>query len=72
MHKGWISLLLKTPTPSPKKNVRVGQFWTPIVGQYSTPEDSLPGAEPFTVVTRPTALQSEAFRLLGVRLKRTQ
>ncbi len=32
----------------------------------------LPGAEPFTVVTRPTALQSEAFRLLGVRLKRTQ
>ncbi len=32
----------------------------------------LPGAEPFTVVTRPTALQSEAFRLLGVRLTRTQ
>ena len=32
----------------------------------------LPGAQPFTVVTRPTALQSEAFRLLGVRLKRTQ
>ena len=32
----------------------------------------LPGAEPFTIVTRPTALQSEAFRLLGVRLKRTQ
>ena len=32
----------------------------------------LPGAEPFTVVTRPTAQQSEAFRLLGVRLKRTQ
>ena len=32
----------------------------------------LPGAQPFTVITRPTALQSEAFRLLGVRLKRTQ
>ena len=32
----------------------------------------LPGAAPFPVVTRPTALQSEAFRLLGVRLNRTQ
>ena len=32
----------------------------------------LPGAEPFTVVTRPTPLQSEAFRLLGVGLKCTQ
>ena len=32
----------------------------------------LAGAGPFNVVTRPTALQSEAFRLLGVRLKRTQ
>ena len=32
----------------------------------------LPGAEPFDVVTRPTALQREAFRLLGVRLERTQ
>ena len=29
-------------------------------------------AEPFDVVTRPTALQREAFRLLGVRLDRTQ
>ena len=32
----------------------------------------LDGAQPFTVVTRPTPLQSEAFRLLGVRLSRTQ
>ena len=32
----------------------------------------LPNAEPFDVVTRPTALQREAFRLLGVRLDRTQ
>ena len=32
----------------------------------------LPGAEPFEVVTRPTALQREAFKLLGVRLDRTQ
>lgn len=32
----------------------------------------LPGAAPFTVVTRPTALQAEAFRLLAVRLTRTQ
>ena len=32
----------------------------------------LPGAQPFTAVTRPTALQAEAFRLLGVRLIRTQ
>ena len=30
------------------------------------------GAEPFEVVTRPTALQREAFKLLGVRLDRTQ
>ena len=28
----------------------------------------LPGAEPFEVLTRPTALQREAFKLLGVRL----
>ena len=28
----------------------------------------LPGAEPFEIVTRPTALQREAFKLLGVRL----
>ena len=27
----------------------------------------LPGAEPFEILTRPTALQREAFRLLGVR-----
>ena len=27
----------------------------------------LPGAEPFEVLTRPTALQREAFKLLGVR-----
>ncbi len=32
----------------------------------------LPGAEPFDVVTRPTALQREAFKLLGVRIERTQ
>ena len=32
----------------------------------------LDGAQPFTVVTRPTPLQSEAFRLLGVRLSRAQ
>ena len=32
----------------------------------------LPGAQPFTAVTRPTALQAEALRLLGVRLTRTQ
>ena len=32
----------------------------------------LPNAEPFDVVTRPTALQREAFRLLGMRLDRTQ
>ena len=33
----------------------------------------LPGAEPFEVLTRPTALQREAFKLLGVRpLGRTQ
>ena len=28
----------------------------------------LPGAEPFDILTRPTALQREAFELLGVRL----
>ena len=32
----------------------------------------LPGAEPHDVITRPTALQREAFRLLGVRLESTQ
>ena len=32
----------------------------------------LAGAEPFEVVTRPTALQREAFKLLGVRLERTR
>ena len=32
----------------------------------------LPGAEPLDVLTRPTALQREAFRLLGVRLESTQ
>ena len=32
----------------------------------------LPDVEPFEVVTRPTALQREAFKLLGVRLERTQ
>ena len=30
------------------------------------------GAEPFEVLTRPTALQREAFRLLGVHLERSQ
>ena len=29
----------------------------------------LPGAEPFELLTRPTELQREAFRLLGVRLQ---
>ena len=32
----------------------------------------LPGAEPFEMLTRPTPLQREAFRLLGVRLECTQ
>ena len=32
----------------------------------------LPGAEPFEIVTRPTALQREVFELLGVRLERSQ
>ena len=32
----------------------------------------LPGAEPFEVLTRPTALQREAFKLLGVRPERSQ
>ncbi len=29
----------------------------------------IPGAEPFDVLTRPTELQAEAFRLLGVRIR---
>ena len=32
----------------------------------------VPSAEPFEVLTRPTALQREAFRLLGVHLERSQ
>ena len=32
----------------------------------------VPGAEPFEVLTRPTALQREAFMRLGVRLERSQ
>ena len=32
----------------------------------------LAGAEPFELITRPTALQRKAFKLLGVRLERTQ
>ena len=32
----------------------------------------LPGAEPFEIITRPTALQHKAFELLGVRLSSTQ
>ena len=32
----------------------------------------LPDAEPFEVLTRPTALQHEVFKRLGVRLERTQ
>ena len=32
----------------------------------------LADAEPFDLITRPTALQHRAFRLLGVRLERTQ
>ena len=29
----------------------------------------LPGAEPFDIIARPTELQRQAFRLLGVRLQ---
>ena len=32
----------------------------------------LAGAEPFDLITRPTAQQRRAFKLLGVRLERTQ
>ena len=32
----------------------------------------LADAQPFDLITRPTALQRKAFKLLGVRLKRTQ
>ena len=32
----------------------------------------LAGAEPFELITRPTAQQRRAFKLLGVRLERTQ
>ncbi len=32
----------------------------------------LPGAEPFEIIARPTALQHKAFELLGVRLSSTQ
>ena len=32
----------------------------------------LPGAEPFEILARPTTVQSEAFRLLDVRLKCSQ
>ena len=32
----------------------------------------LPGAEPFEMLAQPTDVQSEVFRLLGVRLKCTQ
>ena len=32
----------------------------------------LANAEPFDLITRPTALQHKAFKLLGVRLERTQ
>ena len=32
----------------------------------------LAGAEPFELITRPTALQRKVFKLLGVRLERTQ
>ena len=32
----------------------------------------LAGAEPFDLITRPTAQQRKAFKLLGVRLERTQ
>ncbi len=32
----------------------------------------LPGAEPFKIVTRPTPLQQQAFKLLGVRSTRSQ
>jgi len=32
----------------------------------------LPNAEPFEIVTRPTALQREAFKLLGIRLDSTR
>ena len=32
----------------------------------------LADAQPFDIFTRPTALQAEIFKLLGVRLERTQ
>ena len=32
----------------------------------------LPGAKPFEIVTRPTPLQQQAFKLLGVRVTRSQ
>ena len=32
----------------------------------------LPNPQPFDIITRPTALQAETFKLLGVRLERTQ
>ena len=32
----------------------------------------LADAEPFELITRPTALQRKAFKLLGVRLERTR
>ena len=32
----------------------------------------LADAKPFDLITRPTALQRKAFKLLGVRLERTQ
>ena len=35
-------------------------------------DDDATAAEPFEIVTRPTALQREVFKLLGVRLERSQ
>ena len=42
MHKAWISPARETPTPSLDPHFWVGQFWTPIVGQSSTPIDNKP------------------------------
>ena len=41
-----------------------------IAGNRGVPQ--VPGAEPFEVLTRPTALQREVFKRLGVRLERSQ
>ena len=39
---------------------------------FSATDPQMPGTEPFEVLTRPTALQREAFTLLDMRLERSQ